>query len=111
MRKPLFVLVYWSESSKFKENELFSFVEFESKAWEASVEVMEGYDKTLVKILFDDGSTHECRIDLSPREDRGFKSYVISAIKWYEMLTDEDRESYSAGSFKPKYEFFKQIAW
>ncbi len=111
MCKPVWVQVLWSESSLFKDGELIHFTEFERKAREASVRVTEGYDKTKIIVLFDDGNQYGCRIDLSPREDKGFKSHALSLVRWYEKQSDEDKKSYSVASFKATYEFLKQINW
>jgi hypothetical protein len=84
MSKPLWVYVYWSESSDFKEKELLPFKEFERKALSAAkaVGIGNGYDKTKIKVLFDDGEYFECRLDLCPQEDTGFRSYCDSQLRW-----------------------------
>lgn len=84
MSKPLWVYVYWSESSEFKEKELLPFKEFERKAKLAAMAVGEnnGYDKTKIKVLFDDGEYFEVRLDLCPGEDHGFRSYCDSQLRW-----------------------------
>ena len=112
MSKPVWVLVHWSESIQFKDNELIPFAEFEHKARFAASLVTEGYDKTKIKVLFDDGHAYGCRLDLSPREDCGFESHVRSLICWYERsLSTEDAESYTVRSYKANYEFLKSIEW
>ena len=60
MSKPLWVYVYWSESQAFKEKELLPFAEFERKAKLAAYSVGEnnGYDKTKITVLFNDGSEY-----------------------------------------------------
>ncbi len=84
MSKPIWVYVYWSENSRFDEKELLSFVEFERKCRYVAREVGvgNGYDKTKVKVLFDDGEYFEIRLDLCQNEDTGFRSYCESMDKW-----------------------------
>jgi hypothetical protein len=111
MSRPVWVHVLWSESSEFKDNDVLSFDEFERKARFAASLVSEGYDKTKINVLFDDGMKYGCRLDLSPIEDSCFASHALSLVRWYERQTDESKEGYSVASFKSNYEFLKSIEW
>ena len=84
MAKAVWVYVHWSESNVFGEKELLPFAEFERKCAQVArdVGVGNGYDKTKIKVLFDDGEYYETRLDLCPQEDTGFQSCVDSMIKW-----------------------------
>jgi len=84
MSKPVWVYVYWSESSKFNDKDLLTFAEFERRCAQVAkqVGVDNGYDKTKVKVLFDDGEHYEVRLDLCPQEDKGFQSYVEGMLIW-----------------------------
>lgn len=84
MSRPVWVYVYWSENRAFKDNMLIPFAEFERKCRSVAREVGidNGYDKTKVKVLFDDGEYYEVRLDLSGKEDKGFQSYADSMLRW-----------------------------
>ncbi len=84
MSRPVWVQVLWSESSVFKDNELLPFREFERKCNQVArdVGVGNGYDKTKIKVLLDDGEYYDTRLDLCPQEDTGFQSYCEGMIKW-----------------------------
>lgn len=84
MSKPVWVYVYWSENRAFEEKSLLPFRRFEEICANAArkVGVDNGYDKTKIKVLFDDGEYYECRLDLCPQEDTGFKQHCYSMAKW-----------------------------
>lgn len=84
MSKPIWVYVYWSENSSFEEKQLLPFAEFERKCASIArdVGVGNGYDKTKVKVLFDDGEYFEVRLDLCQNDDTGFYSYCKSMERW-----------------------------
>lgn len=79
---PRFVHVRYSESSEFgPDGSLLSFEEFESIASRvAHKNTGGGYLKTDVLILFSDGSTYKCRIDLCP-EETGFRQRTEADLR------------------------------
>lgn len=97
MSKPVWIQVYWSESGAIKDGEVYEFKEFERIAYMAAMAVKMGYDKTKVRVLFDDGEEYNCRLDLSVVEDRGFQQHCNSFIKWF------DRQSWIDGNRKSDY--------
>jgi len=87
MRKPTHALVHWSESTRFPgENALMTFATFEETAARAAwANPPRGcYDKTQVTILFSDGSSYGCRIDLKQGDERGFRDHVEQFIRGHE---------------------------
>lgn len=116
MSKPLWVYVYWSESSEFKDNQLLAFDEFERKCERVAREVGvgNGYDKTKVKVLFDDGEYFEVRLDLCANEDRGFKSYCDSQDKWIGSERFHSTYGHDQGiidEYLKMKEYLAQIEW
>lgn len=121
MCKPVWVQVHWSESSKFKDNELIPFADFERKAKAAAIhkgrkmQPMEqycGYYKTKVNVLFDNGDEYECRLDLAPRDTLGFRDHAEQLIRYYENQEDDSAEQdYVVQAYKANYEFLKQVVW
>ncbi|KTC87638.1 LPD25 domain-containing protein [Legionella drozanskii] len=121
MSKPVWVQVRWSESSKFKDNELIPFADFERKAQAVAIhkgrkmQPMEqycGYYKTKVNVLFDDGNEYECRLDLAPRDTLGFRDHVEQLIRYYEnQLDDSAEQDYVVQAYKENYDFLKTVIW
>jgi hypothetical protein len=116
MSKPVWVYVHWSENSRFKDKDLLSFVEFERKCRDAAREVGvgNGYDKTKIKVLFDDGEYYETRLDLCPQEDTGFQCYCESMIKW--IGSDRFNKTYNhdaaiTDEYMKLKEYLLQIEW
>jgi hypothetical protein len=83
---PFSVLVHWSESNEFNENELYDFMVFERKALEvAQQNPLGGYDKTNVTVTFDNGDEHQCRLDLGcGGNDISFADHCISILEYHE---------------------------
>jgi len=121
MSMPVWVKVIWSESGKFKDNELIPFAEFERKARAAAMhkgrnmQPMEqycGYYKTKVLVLFDDGHEYECRLDLAPRDTLGFRDHAEQLISYYERQEDDSAEQdWVVREYKENYDFLKQVQW
>ena len=87
MRKPTHVLVHWSESLRFpRENVIMTFVEFEETAARVAWDNRHDgcYDKTKITVLFNDGSTYACRIDLKKGDELGFRDHVGQFIRGHE---------------------------
>jgi hypothetical protein len=110
MSKPVWVQVIWSESSRFKDNELIPFADFENRAFKVAMKVGygKGYDKTKVNILFDDGNEYQCRLDLAPYDTHGFEHHAKKFISWYEKQQDDSSEQ---DLYADNYNFMKQIEW
>jgi hypothetical protein len=85
MRKPISVQVLWSESHLFKDNEILSFENFETKALRVVNQNMGGYRKTSIMVEFDDGEKYGCRVDLARIDELGFQDHVEKVIKHYEL--------------------------
>lgn len=109
MSKPVWVQVYWSEAGAFKDGEIYEFKEFEIIANMAACTVKTGYDKTKIRVLFDDGKEYNCRLDLSIVGDRGFTHQCNSFMIWF------DNQSWSDGNCKSDYIelycFISMIKW
>jgi hypothetical protein len=118
---PVWVHVYWSESGKFKDNELIPFKKFEAKALAAAKhkavgvpanQQYYGYYKTKVKVLFTSGDEYECRLDLALGDTTGFKNHAAQLVTRYENVEDDSAEQeYLIDCFKENYEFLKTVVW
>ncbi len=84
MAKPVWVYIHWSENKAFTEKSVLTFKDFELKCNRVAKEVGydNGYDKTKIKVLFDDGEYYECRLDLCAKEDNGFRDHCEGVAKW-----------------------------
>lgn len=116
MSKPLWVYVYWSESSLFKDKDLLPFSEFERKCRQVArdVGVGNGYDKTKIKVLLDDGEYYEARLDICPEEDTCFQSYCESMIKWIGSERFDNYYNYNQAitdEYIKLKEYLLQIEW
>ncbi|HYD90470.1 MAG TPA: LPD25 domain-containing protein [Flavobacterium sp.] len=111
MSKPVWVQVLWSESDQFKENELMPFIDFEIKAHKTAIKkgYDEGYWKTKVRVLFDDGQSYECRLDLAPSDTHGFEHHVSNMINWVEK--HGNKANHPANLYKKNCDFLKSIRW
>jgi hypothetical protein len=116
MSKPVWVYVHWSENNRFKDKELMPFNEFERKCRDAAREVGvgNGYDKTKIKVLFDDGDYFEVRLDLCQNEDTGFKSYCDSMSKWIgseRFYSTYGHDQAIIDEYMKMQEYLNQIEW
>lgn len=109
MTKPIKVHVYWSENGSFKDGKNYKYEEFEFKCRVAAKSVTMGYDKTKIKVFFDDGTEYSCRLDLSMQCDKGFKDHCLAFLRWYERQEFNDLELETA--YFDNYEFIKRIEW
>ncbi len=110
MSKPVWIQVLWSESRLFKDNDLLPFVDFEIRAHKAAIKVGydKGYDKTKINVLFDDGNSYQCRLDLAPHDTHGFEHHAEKFIRWYERQEDD---SPMQDAYAGNYNFLKQVVW
>lgn len=116
MSRPVWVQVFWSENKLFKENSLVPFVEFESLCNQAARQVGtgNGYDKTKVKILFDDGNHYDVRLDLCEKEDTGFKSYCESMCQWIgseKFIKTYHHDKEALNDYQELKDYLKKIEW
>jgi hypothetical protein len=115
--KPLFVYVLWSENQAFQSNSLHEFKTFETMSKRVAHEVgtENGYDKTKIKVLFDNGEQHVVRLDLCADGDTCYRDYVKQQINW--IGSENFRTSYSnykltyESYIKYKQEFLLKIDW
>lgn len=83
--KPFSVLVHWSESREFENDQLLDFAEFESKALKVALSNINcGYDKTKVTVTFENGDEYTCRLDLACNDTLNFSHYIIGSMAYYE---------------------------
>lgn len=114
--KPCWVYVHWSENRRFQDKDLLSFIEFERKCRDAAREmgVDNGYDKTKIKVLFDNGEYYEARLDLCAHDDTGFQSYCEGMIAWigsdrFSKIYNHDAAS--TREYMALKEYLLQIEW
>jgi hypothetical protein len=98
MAKPLWVYVDWSESRGFiyfEEKSLIPFAQFESTCRQMAREIGlgNGYDKVKIKVLFDDGFSFQCNLDVCPQEDSCFQKHCEDLICW--IGSERFMEAYS----------------
>ena len=63
VRRPVSVLVHWSESGAWGKEELCTFADFEARAQVVALGyVGGGYQKTSVTVNFDDGDSYQARL-------------------------------------------------
>lgn len=107
-RRPVSVLVHWSESGDFENETEYSFKEFEKKALYVALGHADGgYLKTKVTVKFDDGETYGCRIDLALNDERGFEHRCKEMISYSE--TPNGASYYGQDNWAPLLAFIKQI--
>lgn len=111
MSRPVWVQVIWSESGAFEENELMPFIDFEILALDAVIGKGkdEGYWKTKIKVLFDDGNSYECILDLASDCIHGFMHHAKNLIDSFENSEDDGGSEYYF--YEKNYRFLRQIVW
>lgn len=81
---PVSVLVHWSESGQFEDNQTLSFAEFERIC--SNIVLINGdqrgYDKTKITVNLESGDTYQCRLDLSKSCDNGFIDHINQMIEY-----------------------------
>lgn len=93
VRRPVSVLVHWSESGAWQEEETVPFAEFEARALSVAMSHADrGYLKTKVTVTFDDGDTYGARLDLAAGDTLGFAHHCLGMIRFFE--TEKGRDYY-----------------
>lgn len=85
---PLSVLIHWSESKRFCDEEEFEFEIFEAIALKAALDnPLGGYDKTEISVTFEGGHQHRCRVDLGcGGNESGFADHCFRILEYAESL-------------------------
>ena len=108
VRRPVSVLVHWSESGAWGEEVTIPYVEFEAQAAAvATGYTLGGYLKTKITVNFDDGETYQCRIDLAATDEMGFTDHCLDMLRFYE--TDKGRDYYQRTNSEDLIEFVRGI--
>lgn len=107
-RRPVSVIVSYSESREFESGEQMSFDEFERRAYAVALDnAGSGYDKTGVEVSFDDGDSYSCRIDLKAGDEMGFTDHCLQMIEFSE--SPRGRDYYKNHGTEDLLNFVKQI--
>ncbi len=108
VRRPVSVLVHWSESGAWEQGQTVPYTEFEAKAAAVAIPYAGGgYQKTSITVTFDDGETYECRVDLSSTGDLSFTDHCLAMLRHYE--TDKGRDYYQRSGQESLIEFIQGI--
>lgn len=92
VRRPVSVLVHWSESGVWGEEQIQPFAEFEAQAAAVAIPYAgRGYQKTKITVNFDDGQTYECRVDLSATGEHGFTDHCLAMLRYYDTEKGQAR--------------------
>lgn len=82
--KPTKVLVHWSESHIFGEEQELDFDDFENRAYQVAMtngHVHEnGYTKTKITVFFEGDHEYQCRLDLALGDEVGFQDHMQQMI-------------------------------
>jgi hypothetical protein len=82
--KPIFVYVEWSESNLFNEKSIYTFQEFETLCLcELKTKQTGGYTKTKIEVLFSNGLSYGCRLDIC-QDTPNFYQHAKAVIETYE---------------------------
>ena len=108
VRRPVSVLVHWSESGAWGKEELCTFADFEARAQVAALGyVGGGYQKTSVTVNFDDGDSYQARLDLAASDAHGFTDHCLAMLAFAE--TEKGRAYYQADEWQSLLEFVRGI--
>lgn len=108
VRRPVSVLVHWSESGEWEEESTVPYAEFEQQAFAVALGyVGGGYQKTKVTVNFDDGETYQCRIDLAAHDELGFADHCLGMLAFAE--TEQGRAVYERDGWQALLTFIKGI--
>jgi len=109
VRRPVSVLVHWSESGQWEEGQTLPYADFEAQALAVALGYAgRGYLKTKVSVTFDDGEIYaEARIDLAAHDEHGFTDHCLSMLAF--AATEKGRQYYEADGWQSLLEFVKGI--
>lgn len=108
VRRPVSVLVHWSESGQWEEGQTLPYADFEAQALAVALGyVGGGYQKTSVTVTFDDGDTYQARLDLAASDTHGFTDHCLAMLAFAE--TEKGRQYYEADGWQSLLEFVKGI--
>lgn len=89
--RPFSVLVHWSESREFKDNELIDFAEFEKRALKVALShAGGGYLKTKITVTFDNGKEYSDRLDLGCNNTLNFAHYCFDLVLYAKAEQERD---------------------
>lgn len=92
VRRPVSVLVHWSESGQWEEGQTLPYADFEAQAAAVAIPYAgRGYQKTKITVNFDDGETYECRVDLSATGEHGFTDHCLAMLRYYDTEKGQAR--------------------
>ena len=112
MRTPVSVTVIWSESSAFTDGRSYVFEEFEFSALRVALaHTSGGYLKTKVAVLFSDGESYICRLDLAKDDDHNFRHHVASVLRYWTQRAKEEPDDYATKAYAPCVAFLQDITW
>ncbi|MGL4355084.1 MULTISPECIES: DUF3560 domain-containing protein [Aeromonas] len=108
VRRPVSVLVHWSESGAWGKEELCTFADFEARAQVVALGyVGGGYQKTSVTVNFDDGDRYQARLDLAASDTHGFTDHCLAMLSFAE--TEKGRAYYQADGWQSLLDFVRGI--
>lgn len=108
LRRPVSVIVHWSESAAWENEQVVPFAEFEEKAAAVALAyVGGGYLKTKITVQFDDGESYGCRVDLAAHDEFGFADHCLAMLAFYE--TEKGRDYYVATASEDMIAFIQSI--
>lgn len=108
VRRPVSVLVHWSESGQWEEGQTLPYADFEAQALAVALGyVGGGYQKTSVTVTFDDGDTYQARLDLAASDTHGFTDHCLAMLAFAE--TEKGRQYYETDGWQSLLEFVKGI--
>lgn len=108
VRRPVSVLVHWSESGAWGKEELCTFADFEARAQVVALGyVGGGYQKTSVTVNFDDGDSYQARLDLAASDTHGFTDHCLAMLSFAE--TEKGRAYYQADGWQSLLDFVRGI--
>lgn len=91
IKRPVSVLVEHSESREFSNQQTLTFPDFERLAVRVAFsQAGRGYCKTRIIVTFDNGDTHQCRIDLGPADSLNFQDHIQQMVEW--SATDKGKK-------------------
>ncbi len=110
--KPIFVYVEYSESNLFDEKAIYPFNQFETLCiCELKTKETAGYTKTKIEVLFSNGLSYGCRLDLH-RDTPNFQQHARAFIETFEnRIKNYDDNKFLIEQTRSCYGFLKAIDW